>query len=325
MALPTSNITLSMVGNAIGSGSRDLGILRTSINNNFWGFAKAYSLDKDWGANPQPPYKLGDYRGYDHYWRCWAMQGIADNSTHYEDNTRFDVRILNFPDWSVPDGTNHVLKVEFKRSNDYQQGAGSLIETKTLNNEYSFPIFFNNVNPPDGGAALSAGQTVYIRVTHISSEIRRWDNRESLTPEFRTDEYVFPFVIKAKGWTNYTFLYTASISAFDVAGTKSVRARVQVKNDNPGDVTVSWQAEISTSASFDVNKTTLNSSYQATGQPIPTGGGVLSLDSNEVITNAYAVGTTLYYRTKITAVSSGTYSSAYISGTTVVGSQLPQD
>lgn len=83
-ALPTTNITTTLVGNAIGSSSRDVGTLHQheNVNRFGWGSGAGGDRDRNWGKyspsvapSSAPsweirdvPYKLGAFRGYQHDW-----------------------------------------------------------------------------------------------------------------------------------------------------------------------------------------------------------------------------------------------------------------
>ena len=115
MALPQNGITISLVRNTLSETTNDLGRLCTSnrINpNSFYkpittnklnvtyddfvaandGFTiqtydnaidcwNAYVNGETWVYNPvNPPYRLGDFRGYDHYAGAWLNLDFMDNS-----------------------------------------------------------------------------------------------------------------------------------------------------------------------------------------------------------------------------------------------------
>lgn len=68
MALGETNINTTLVRNSIGESTNSIGELRTSMLLNYWGFN---SVQKGWGnLHPVAPYRIGDFRGYDHNFRC---------------------------------------------------------------------------------------------------------------------------------------------------------------------------------------------------------------------------------------------------------------
>ncbi|HZJ99675.1 MAG TPA: hypothetical protein VFC79_06700, partial [Tissierellaceae bacterium] len=98
MALPDSNITTGMVGNAIGDSSRSVGVLflHPNCNRYGWGTESGGDRIRNWGKyspssllhNTDPlkmrttPYNLGAFRGYDHnwaffFWKRLYLTGLA--------------------------------------------------------------------------------------------------------------------------------------------------------------------------------------------------------------------------------------------------------
>lgn len=326
MALPTTNITTTLVRNTIGESVTKVSILRNSAKNNYWGFNSAYVADKFWGikrADGIPvQYDLGDYRGYDHYWRCWAFDSLVNTSGYYEAGTTLLISLINFPSWAAADGTEHHFSIEFKRTNDYQHGSGTFIETdRFTTGNTSFSTSFSNVSPPDGGTALEEGSTVYIRLVHLSSETRRWDENMSSISPTNENEYIIPITIKNKGWSGDIYPY--SITCWGSTLENQVGATIQIGNDNSSDIWVNWRCELASDSNFTLDKTTLNGSFQADGQPTPLGGAVLSSDNEIVTSKIYSTGQTVYCKAYITYASGHNYSSAQLTGSFVMSSAPP--
>ncbi len=326
MTLGITDITTTLVANIIGENSNDVGTLRNSSKNNYWGFKSEYVEDKYWGKPRDSVlpvfYSLGDYRGYDHYWRCWAFSSLVNSSGYYEAGTTLLISLINFPSWANADGTEHHFSVEFKRTNDYQHGSGTFMETdRYTTGNTSFSTSFSNTSPPDGGAALVEGSTVYIRLVHLSSEERRWDDDMSSIPATNGNEYIIPITIKNKGWSGD--IYPFSISCWGSTLENQVGATIQIGNDNSSDIWVDWRCELASDSNFTLDKTTLNGSFQADGQPTPLGGAVLSSDNEIVTSKIYSTGQTVYYKAYITYASGHNYSSAQLTGSFIMSSAPP--
>ncbi|TLX78400.1 hypothetical protein E9993_01595 [Labilibacter sediminis] len=300
MALPTSNITTTIVKNEIGESSNSVSVLRKSPKVNYWGFS---STLRGWGRSRSlaAPYDLGDFRGYDHYWKCWSMDGIVNTSTSYEDGCRFALDLFSFPSWAVDDNTDHDFSIEVKRTNDYQHGDGMFVSTFTIfNNQYTKSFWFSpyDLDSFDGQGDLVAGSTVYIRVTHLGSDIRRWDSDENLAIESNDDEFIFPFVVPE----SVTVTPTVTIQATSAAGwyltdSKGVSGNIEIKaNDyTTTDATISWLIEFNTADDFSLNGCTVSGSVTTTPDGVSYGS-----ESNFSIPGSFSLGTTIYYRARLT-------------------------
>jgi hypothetical protein len=182
--LPENNITIPLVANVLGQNIYDLATLRKSANNNWWGF-KNWGIDKNWGIKIiAPPFRLGDYRGYDHFRRAIAF---GDISLHGEEQREIRVSFITFPEWSKKPtyDITYTFAVYYSPMGDFQhmsspsetikmvQSAGS----DTLN----FPIYITRSTfsiGDEGGIGY-----VYVKLLS-SSEDRRFDNNMSVVDGF---------------------------------------------------------------------------------------------------------------------------------------------
>ncbi len=329
MSLPTTNITTTIVANAIGESSHDISVLRNSTKNNYWGFSSDYVASKYWGKRRQDvlpvAYALGDYRGYDHFWRCFAFGEYINNSVSWEDGNDIDFNLIYFPSWSTPDGTTHHFSVEFKRTSDFDKGDGTFIYNDLAVTNGGFNIFFRNDNPPDGGVDLEEGQEIYFKIKHLSSDVRRWDDEMTLFPHDNTDEYIIPITVKDKGWTYFTYPYSRSASGGKIPSSTDIylSANIGVMSDNPINNVVSWYCKMSPTYDFSLDVITLGNQFTADGQSTAGGGAVLSTDNVNTTTKNYSVGKTIYYKIYISSVSSGTFSASELTGSFVIQDELP--
>jgi hypothetical protein len=202
MALPTTGISISLVRNTIGAGSNDLGTLFLHPNVNEWGFNCMTLQEQNavWGKpsseraklsplhpnytpimSVEPGYNLGYFRRYDHDWVVYLLGGVQGQSTFYENNMIFKVLIEPLPkliDKPAPTpAVEHTFKIEFARNpNQFDLGTATLVSNsfKAVAPFSTFEI--EPIYPPDyeTNGSLTPGQTIYLRVTHLSSPERRW-------------------------------------------------------------------------------------------------------------------------------------------------------
>jgi len=221
-ALPLTGITTSMVAQAIGVGSNDVGTLFLHDNVNEFGFNPpgAANLNAVWGkssadraklspsaagytpiANVMPGYLLGYFRGYDHDWVAYTLEELNMIGDVYEDP--IEIRIgLKFAHTKlagkpIPNpAISHTFKVEFARSEvQFSNGTATVINSSmsVIHPYTSFLLYADN--PPDSATngALEEGETFYIKTTHISSPERRWmpTSLDTLIQSFVTPESAF--------------------------------------------------------------------------------------------------------------------------------------
>jgi hypothetical protein len=226
-ALPLTGISTSMVAQAIGEASNDVGTLFLSTKVNAWGFNPpgAANLAAVWGKsvaertklsptatgftpipNVIPGYHLGYFRGYDHDWVVYHFEELIMTGDEYYDPMEFKVSILrmagleNKPTPSP--AIEHTFKIEFARSEGaFSAGTATLISDNFIVTEPYGSFEIEALYPPDYSVngSLDEGETFYIKVTHLSSPERRW---------FATslDEHIFSFTTPESAYTN-TFEY----------------------------------------------------------------------------------------------------------------------
>jgi hypothetical protein len=201
-ALPLTGISTSMVAQAIGEASNDVGTLFLSSKVNAWGFNPpgAANLNAVWGKsveertklsptavgftpipNVVPGYHLGYFRGYDHDWVVYMNGGLNIETDEYYDPFIFRLYIekipplINKPDPATP--IDHLFKIEFARSvAAFGNGTATVIYDSIACNYPYLQFSFNASAPPDftTNGQLDKNEVFYIKVTHLSSPARRW-------------------------------------------------------------------------------------------------------------------------------------------------------
>jgi hypothetical protein len=230
-ALPLTGISTSMVAQAIGEASNDVGTLFLSTKVNAWGFNPpgASNLNAVWGKsieertklsptavgftpipNVVPGYHLGYFRGYDHDWVTYKLDGLGktdkyfNSSGSYVNEMEFKLFlapcILNKPTPSP--AIDHIFKIEFARSEDAFNAGTAILIDDNFSVQYPYNYFLiDGKYPPDydTNGQLDDGEVFYIKVAHISSPERRW---------FATslDTHIFSFTTPANPFTNTYYL-----------------------------------------------------------------------------------------------------------------------
>ena len=220
-ALPLTGISTSMVAQAIGEASNDVGTLFLSTKVNAWGFNPpgAANLEAVWGKSVEertklsptavgytpivgviPGYHLGYFRGYDHDWVVYMNGGLNIETDEYYDPFIFRLYIdkipalVNKPDPATP--IDHLFKIEFARSIEaFGNGTATVIHDSIACN-YPYKQFSFSANfPPDfaTNGILGKNEVFYIKVTHLSSPARRWQEagEPSLIVQFTTPDSAF--------------------------------------------------------------------------------------------------------------------------------------
>lgn len=325
MALPETSITISAVRTALGESSYNLSDLRTSASINRWGFL---NTTRGWGEilPVAGPYNLGDFRSYDHYWRCWAAADfdLTSTSPYYEQGLESNFSIRYFPSWSTNDNTDKVFTVYFKRTNDWSKGLGTLIDTYTLNSVTDFDVSFDFDNPPDfaTNGVLDKTDDFYllVRVTTVSD--RRWDFNQSYVPE-TIYGYELPVTVPSKGWDYYTTISTANVVMYDTGTLDAMISTITFSDDSPNGSYITWLGQFCKSAAFDVDVVLQNDSFHCTGNSTPNQPPELSTDSKtSPLSNLFSVGDTVYYRFKITS-SDNDFQTSWYTGSTTVLEEVP--
>lgn len=308
MALPTTNISVTLVKNAISESTTDVGGLVTSLSVNVWGINSPDGAQQNrcWGVlNQASPYQLGMFRGYDHTWRCWALEEIAQNSSDFLDPISASLILRGFPGWSIADSAIHTFDILFKRTSNFEQGGYTTLSANmTMQNLYEYQFTFSTTSPPDGGAALTAGQVVYIAVVHKSSPVRKWDDNRSATPyEYQigtNNTWIKAITVPSDPYTYNLSIYDEQsymtiINPSDKYLTSSLTLRIDTRTDQ----TVSCESQYSKNSDFAVEVQSLSDTQVVTKNS--TGGSpeLRDFTMQSAPSNYFAVGDTVYYRSRI--------------------------
>jgi hypothetical protein len=231
MALPNTGITTTLVGQTLGTSSRDVGTLFLHPNVNEWGFncpginnmkavwgkpsserQKLSPNDPNYVAIPfiQPGYNLGYFRGYDHDWVVYLLDGINHTSGFYEDNIVFKILIEPMPKLiskpvPVP-SIEHIFKIEFARNeNQFNLGTATVISNNFIAKAPFSSFEIEPIYPPDyaTNGSLSEGEKFYLKITHLSSPERRWVDvgGESVTIEYTTPSSAYTNSFEYRNFT----------------------------------------------------------------------------------------------------------------------------
>ncbi|MGQ1889125.1 hypothetical protein ACT29H_01655 [Thermophagus sp. OGC60D27] len=232
MALPENNITVSQVRNILGEDTNKISELARSSKNNWWGFRKRDNIvGNEWGVQPAEPYKIGDYRGYIHDWRAYALVGVTqgkipgpdpDNPDDYfmpdltgpmgwYDGIKFKIKQRYFPSWSIERDEKPLYRVEFKRTSDFHKGGYAVIEesiecdSEDYGDSFSETITIPCDYPPDNvSTPLEPGDTVYVRIKPLSGmyiydkKMQDTELGEDVIGNNDNDGYVFPLTVPHK-------------------------------------------------------------------------------------------------------------------------------
>ena len=187
MALPNNNIYPALIANTIGEPSTDIGTLVLSNKVNRWGFNSPDPVQqaKYWGVvNPPPFHELGAFRGYDHYWRCYALGEIEIGGDINLYNPGFlglnIIALAGLTESPAYQSVPHVFDVWMNRwAIDWNplNGAVLIAEDFTIYEGGHQKIDIDPLSPPDGFGALPYNHPIYFSLRHKSSPAKRWDSR----------------------------------------------------------------------------------------------------------------------------------------------------
>ncbi len=193
MGLPIIDITTMMVRNAIGEVTNAVGALRSSTLNNYWGFKWPYVVPIDWGkpATGAFGYKLGDYRGYEHTYSAFALDGAFDISAgqYFEEGMRFQIDTRMLRTYMIKDLYYHTYNIQVSATGSHiwqDLGNFNLYD----DNVEVFDVDLENVTD------LNPEGTLYVKIIHSDSRNvtnPKWDDSQSLTLPVG-GEYLFNFV-----------------------------------------------------------------------------------------------------------------------------------
>ena len=328
MALPESNISVTMIKQAIGVGSNNVGTLFCHEQVNEWGFNTPDTILQNliWGVDAvyrrklspndpdyvpvlRPGYRIGAFRRYDHNWVAYSLGPIEmtptymDESENYVGRMTFTVPIILVDDKligkPVPSpAVEHIFKLEFARNaNGFDMGNSTVINDNFVAYYPSVSFYIDSLYPPDyvTNGALSSNEPFYIKVTHLSSPERRWGLEFS--------GLILSFVTPVNPYTEVATLQ--NVSAVAVKKTTSpaltlFEVNADLFSDFSTGTTVTIVARMSVSADFqtDVYAQTQNKYCAKNNNPgVPKSEGHLEFNfSNSGIANNVSVGQTVYYR-----------------------------
>ncbi|PTN08032.1 hypothetical protein C8N47_11172 [Mangrovibacterium marinum] len=330
MALPETNITTTIVRNAIGAASSSIGDLRKSSLNNWWGFS---SVQRGWAdQSPSSHFKLGDYRGYDHTFRCWSFEAAFQSATEWGELLSFTIGLHKFPVWSIQDDADHLFDILFKRTSNFEQGGYTVFASNvTMNNQTSYTFTMNPSSPPDGGDAIEDGATFYLAIVHTSSPALKWDDNKWFgTPagQLGGNNYALIEATTPVDLCNYyVYQYAQTASMYFASPTqRGIIGSFDIMIDVRANLTVYAQIEFCKSSGFDVDVQTLGPSALLIKNSSTGTYEQRTISYNGTPSTLFGVGDTVYYRSKITRVSDSnvTHSTNYTNiKSLVVSNQLP--
>lgn len=234
-ALPNTGISISMVRNAIGASTNDLGALFLHPNVNEWGFncTKMQEQEAVWGQpdfvraklspsapgyvnNPflTPGYNLGYFRNYDHDWMVYTLGTVDFIAPSYEDVMKFRINIIPaFPKLEGKPQPNpkifHDFEIKMSRSlADAQANTGTVFSGASFAGDPYTEIEFSTTNPPDYlvNGVLEPLQKFWLRFNHLSSPERRWIEPDTISTIF---EFTTPQTAFSNIWEYRNFSITA--------------------------------------------------------------------------------------------------------------------
>jgi len=317
--LPATNISTSVVSAALGVSSKNVSALCLSDRVNEYGFNSpdvkqqmAYwgktSYDREIANQtvfPNQGYPLGVFRNYDPDWLAfYTEKGIRTPSSNSPFNRIYVQLPIEFckgeMGYKPYVDVAHTFTVYFNRNNVFNKGT----ETKMLTSATAYyPYFefsFLPSAPPDAGATLAAGSTVYFKVVHDNSPARRWKaGIDAVANSTDAECYIFPVTVPAdiytysKTYRDMTFiaanngtiyLYSCGINLYGDLRVAAV-VPVTVKIGTNSDVTVN---------TFSVSQDCgINANTTSPGTSVFSGSANFSFRD---IQSRFPYGTTLYYQ-----------------------------
>lgn len=202
----------------------------------------------------------------------------------------------------------------------------------SLTNQYDYTFNINPSAPPDNGATLTSGQTVYIAIIHKSSPSLKWDENRSLVPyqptyELNGEPYIMiPVTVPVDVCNYYTYIYNQNANMYRESSTvKGVGVNLEIKVDVRAQFTATFVTEFSKNSAFDVDVQTLSSNQIVTPNSTPGTYEIKNVYYNATPSNYFSAGNTVYYRSRISStIGSVTHSTAWTSTKSlVVTNQLP--
>lgn len=197
--LPLNGIFPSLVANAIGIGSTNIGNIMTSNRVNIWGYDSPDAAEQSqfWGVkNPQPWYTIGAFRRYKHLWRCYGLGEIeigGDIGNYNAGYIEFKMAVLNSLPSEADTLIEHLFDLYIDRTGVFGGDKELVAENLLINTNQSRRI---NIDPATGkfdvidevdghiesslisvDGPLTQDSTLHFRLVHKSSPDRKWDAR----------------------------------------------------------------------------------------------------------------------------------------------------
>jgi hypothetical protein len=168
MALPITDVTTTLIRNAISESTNAISILRLSTLNNYWGFKYPYVALIQWGlpASGAFGYQEGDYRGYDHTYSAYTLDEIQDVSTgnYFEEGRRYLIDTRKLRSYMANVSYYHTYQV-YVSANVGQDGWTSLGNFNLYNDNDEF-VDVDLTAVPN----LNPNSTMYMKVTHSDTQ-----------------------------------------------------------------------------------------------------------------------------------------------------------
>jgi hypothetical protein len=337
MALPNTGINTKLVKTAIGTTSRNVGVLVTHENVNEFGIDSPQSMQDIffWGKSAAERigslrgYQLGMFRGYRHEWVAFRFFDLALTSIndYYADMKMKMVLIFasqkleNKPLVEV----YHEFSAYFSRTNNFHQSQGTLIGQANFEDKYpgGVELSLNPSNPPDGGAPLAELSKFYINIVHNNSPLKRWFvfGKNAQQAADGGDSYVREMTVPEN---SYTESVNALLTGLFAKNTNSVMTifeiLLKVNSYTRSGFTAPYIIQVSKTSNFDTPIATGMSTIYVQGNAIggtPAINGTARFDFTGIGNQNFSVGDDVFYRINFNNAGFTSY------GTSKVLSQLP--
>jgi hypothetical protein len=321
MALPSTNITTTLVGQELGLNTHNVSTLCLSSLVNEYGFnspdykeQSAYfgktpyqRQNENQTVFPKQGYPLGVFRNYDHNWITFTGNNgykTSDSINYYSPIYMRLPIVYAKEDMSTktPVTIAHTFDVYFNRyGNDFvHTNFVKMISDQTGYYPY-FQFQINPQSPPDGGSALTVGSTAWFKVVHKSSPDRRWiSGIDAISNNGDGECYIFSVVIPSDPWTNSMRYTDLTFFAYRKTGNSGIIASLNILGDlRVQNNNVNIKFEIASDSNFTTNEfltntsATCNANTTSPGTSVQSGSAYFDLSS---AISKFSVGSTIYYR-----------------------------
>lgn len=331
-ALPSTGITTSMVAQAIGVGSNDVGTLCSHSKVNQFGFnspdtnqmkkywAKTAQERLEQGSGYMTPgaigYPLGVFRNYDHDWVTFMGSNpfkSPESDDYYEPlKVRIPIPVAaaflaDKPSVSV----NHTFDIYFNRTNDFTGSETQIGDNVTGSSPY-LEINIDIFDPPDGGDALEENEKFYIKVVHVSSPARRWYVPGWTHTEAAAggDYYIGEITVPEDPYTYSIYNGTITATFIENANVAVYTLDVPIYADMRTAGTVNIKAQLCKNDAFETDVLTMTDDFAYAANTESPGTAVLSgnahFDFTTQAKQLFNAGNTVYYRINFNNAGYGT-------------------